>query len=324
MYAARSLIFISVGLRSESRNLKVGIGKSHPFTFCSAVLGLIPKNSSHTHLSSITGVSNRASNAKFVFIYHLCNYPLMATRGDSSRHKVPYQELEVIINPNMEPCQMNYGKKIKILRESLNKTQQDFANMTSISLSTLKKVEGGFSNVGISIIDKIIATPSLEEHVLWFMTGTEDLNTEPKDISVIEHIHLPFYEISASAGDGALVEVEEQANMISFEPEWLNKEIGVNPNDVFLMLVEGDSMYPTLKCGSMIMVNRNLSGLSDGIYVMRQDHHLLVKRLQMLPGGIIKVISDNSMYEPWEIDKKLLNGIDIELIGRVVWSGQRM
>ena len=112
--------------------------------------------------------------------------------------------------------------------------------------------------------------------------------------------------------------------MISFEPQWLNKEMGVNPNDVFLMLVDGDSMYPTLKCGSMIMVHRNFNGLSDGIYVMRHDHNLLVKRLQILPGVIIKVISDNSMYDPWEINKELLNGTDIELIGRVVRSGQWM
>jgi phage repressor protein C with HTH and peptisase S24 domain len=90
------------------------------------------------------------------------------------------------------------------------------------------------------------------------------------------------------------------------------------------LLVEGDSMYPTLKNGAMIMVNRNLNGLSDGIYVMRHDHNLLVKRLQLLPDGIIKVKSDNKMYEPWEINKKHLNGTDIELIGRVVWSGQRM
>lgn len=137
-------------------------------------------------------------------------------------------------------------------------------------------------------------------------------------------ISLPFYKVSASAGDGTLVESEEQTRLISFEPEWLNKEIGVNPNDVFLMLVEGDSMYPTLKNGAMIMVNRNLNGLSDGIYVMRHDHNLLVKRLQLLPDGIIKVKSDNNMYEPWEINKKHLNGTDIELIGRVVWSGQRM
>ncbi len=72
-------------------------------------------------------------------------------------------------------------------------------------------------------------------------------------------------------------------------------------------------MYPTLK-----------NGLSDGIYVMRHDNNVLVKRLQMLPGGGIKVKSDSNMYEPWEINKEDLNGTDIELIGRVVWSGQRM
>ena len=137
-------------------------------------------------------------------------------------------------------------------------------------------------------------------------------------------ISLPFYEISASAGGGALVEVEEQANLISFEPEWLNKEIGVNPNDVFLMLVDGDSMYPTLKNGAMIMVNKHFNGLSDGVYVMRHEQNLLVKRLQMLPNGIIKVKSDNALYEPWEINKENLDGTDIEIIGRVVWSGQRM
>lgn len=137
-------------------------------------------------------------------------------------------------------------------------------------------------------------------------------------------ISLPFYEISASAGGGALVEVEEQANLISFEPEWLNKEIGVNANDVFLMLVDGDSMYPTLKNGAMIMVNKHFNGLSDGVYVMRHEQNLLVKRLQMLPNGIIKVKSDNNLYEPWEINKENLDGTDIEIIGRVVWSGQRM
>jgi phage repressor protein C with HTH and peptisase S24 domain len=219
---------------------------------------------------------------------------------------------------------MNYGEKIKTLRESLNKTQPEFTELTGISLSTLKKVEAGFSNVGISVIDKIIATPSLKKHILWFMTGNENLNMEPSNTSIEGHINLPFYEVSASAGDGALIEAEEQTHLISFEPEWLNKEIGVNPKEVFLMLVEGDSMYPTLKNGAMIMVNRECNGLSDGIYVMRHDHNLLVKRLQLLPGGIIKVKSDNNMYEPWEINKEHLNGTDIELIGRVVWSGQRM
>ncbi|MCJ8318738.1 MAG: helix-turn-helix domain-containing protein [Colwellia sp.] len=226
---------------------------------------------------------------------------------------------------------MNYGKKIKLLRTNLGLTQKDFASELSIPLSTLKKIESGVSN-GLTAIEQILSNEKFVYLANWFFEpnnnelpkSKESSNSELKKELSLGLVNLPFYEISASAGMGMLIEVEEQANLISFEPEWLNKEIGVNPNDVFLMLVEGDSMYPTLKTGSMIMVNRHFNGLSDGIYVMRHEQNLLVKRLQLLPKGIIKVKSDNSLYEPWEINKENLDGTDIEIIGRVVWSGQRM
>ncbi|WP_255546876.1 S24 family peptidase [Moritella sp. 36] len=57
---------------------------------------------------------------------------------------------------------------------------------------------------------------------------------------------------------------------------------------------------------------------------MRYGNNLLVKRLQMLPGGIIRVKSDNSMYDPWEITKSQLDGEELALIGRVVWTGKKM
>jgi phage repressor protein C with HTH and peptisase S24 domain/DNA-binding XRE family transcriptional regulator len=226
---------------------------------------------------------------------------------------------------------MNYDKKIKLLRSSLGLTQKEFAMNTSIPLSTLKKIESGISN-GLSAVEQILSNEKYVYLASWFFDpnnneaplSKEGSKQELKNKLSLGHINLPFYEVSASAGDGLLIEAEKQTHLISFKPEWLNKEIGVNPNDVFLMLVDGDSMYPTLKSDAMIMVNRNFNGLSDGIYVMRHDNNLLVKRLQMLPGGIIKVKSDNNMYEPWEINKEHLNGTDIELIGRVVWSGQRM
>ncbi len=226
---------------------------------------------------------------------------------------------------------MNYDKKIKLLRSSLGLTQKEFALESSIPLSTLKKIESGISN-GLSAVEQILSNEKFVYLANWFFNpndneaplSKEGSESELKKSLSLGHINLPFYEVKASAGDGLLVEAEKQTHLISFEPKWLNKEIGVNPNDVFLMLVEGDSMYPTLKNGGMIMVNKHFNGLSDGIYVIRHDHNLLVKRLQLLPDGIIKVKSDNNMYEPWEINKKHLNGTDIELIGRVVWSGQRM
>ena len=246
---------------------------------------------------------------------------------------------------------MNYGEKIKAVRNSLDMTQQKFSEFTEISISTLKKVESGVSNPNIAVIEKIIAKAELFKYSFWLLSE----NTEPKlgqisplDVNQIgtsdnvnnrdevntptpifknkdkKHIELPFYEVSASAGVGLLAEVEERPKTISFEPYWLRNEIGVCPNNVFLMLVDGDSMQPTLKNGSMIMVNRDVDNLSDGVYVMRHDNNLLVKRLQMLPGGIIRVKSDNTMYDPWEITKSQLDGEELALIGRVVWTGQKM
>ncbi|NQZ28323.1 MAG: helix-turn-helix transcriptional regulator [Colwellia sp.] len=226
---------------------------------------------------------------------------------------------------------MNYDKKIKSLRSSLELTQKDFAVESSIPLSTLKKIESGISN-GLSAVEQILSNEKFVYLASWFFDpndndaplAKEGSKSELKKHLSLGHINLPFYEVKASAGDGVLVEAEKQTHLISFKPEWLNKEIGVNANDVFLMLVDGDSMYPTLKSGAMIMVNKHFNGLSDGIYVMRYEQNLLVKRLQMLPKGIIKVKSDNDIYEPWEINKENLDGTDMEIIGRVVWSGQRM
>ena len=63
-----------------------------------------------------------------------------------------------------------------------------------------------------------------------------------------------------------------------------------------------DNMPPTLKNGSINMV----------------------KRLQILQSGITSVKSDNSTYDPWEITKSQLDGEELALIGRVVWTGQKM
>lgn len=38
----------------------------------------------------------------------------------------------------------------------------------------------------------------------------------------------------------------------------------------------------------------------------------------------IKVISDKKAYDTEEINPEQLTGTDLEIIGRVVWSGQRM
>ena len=137
------------------------------------------------------------------------------------------------------------------------------------------------------------------------------------------YLELKFFDIEVSAGQGALVEKEEESSAMVFSERFIRQELGYNPNDIFLMPVRGDSMIPTLKNQSIVMVNCVDGFSTDGIYVFRYDNRLMVKRLQFLPNGI-KVVSDNSAYEPWELGKEDIKGADFKIIGEVVWSGQRM
>lgn len=61
--------------------------------------------------------------------------------------------------------------------------------------------------------------------------------------------------------------------------------------------------------------------LRDGIYVLRNEEALVVKRIALNPvGRRVTVQSDNTVYPDWP-DCSLS---DIRPIGRVIWSGRRI
>lgn len=132
---------------------------------------------------------------------------------------------------------------------------------------------------------------------------------------------IPRLEVGASAGYGAHSELEALADRIGFDEKWL-KKLGSDPKLLSLIRVAGDSMAPTLVNGDDIMVDRGAANLlvRDGIYVIRINDMLLVKRLARAPAGCISVLSDNPVYPDWTD----MDGKDVTIIGRVVWTGRRL
>ena len=127
--------------------------------------------------------------------------------------------------------------------------------------------------------------------------------------------------VGASAGAGALAEGEALAGKVGFDEAWLRK-LGVEPRNVSLIRVEGDSMQPVLNDGDDIMVDKGaaLKPLRDGIHVIRIDGTLMVKRLARAPGGRLSVLSDNPAYPSWP-DR---DPAEVQVVGRVVWVGRRL
>lgn len=132
---------------------------------------------------------------------------------------------------------------------------------------------------------------------------------------------IPKLAVGASAGSGAVNDAEALAGKIGFDEKWLRKQ-GLEPAQLSLIRVEGDSMAPTLNNGDDIMVDRAAANgrLRDGIHVIRMDDVLMVKRLARGPTGRLSVLSDNPTYPGWpDVDAGA-----VTVIGRVVWAGRRL
>jgi hypothetical protein len=129
--------------------------------------------------------------------------------------------------------------------------------------------------------------------------------------------------IRASAGPGAVTDSERSHPYFGFDERWLRSLSGSPAEDLSIIRVEGDSMAPTLNDGDDILVDRAgcKEALRDGIYVLRVDDSLLVKRLAIHPlGRSVTVQSDNPAYPDWPdcgLD-------DVHCIGRVIWAGRKI
>ncbi len=133
---------------------------------------------------------------------------------------------------------------------------------------------------------------------------------------------IPRFALGASAGPGALHDDERPVAHIGFDPAWLRR-LGVGPgDDLSIIRVDGDSMEPTLADGDDILVDRgDAKTVRDGIYVLRRDDALLVKRLSVHPGTRrLTVASDNPAHPTWTD----CDPATIDIVGRVVWAGGKV
>lgn len=154
----------------------------------------------------------------------------------------------------------------------------------------------------------------------------------PEDLGD-DYILIPLYDQAASAGSGALaLDLEQDGGgvrpsaetRLAFLKAWLRGHKGLHPNKLFLLTVAGDSMEPTLSQGDVVLVDRSAKRVTtDGIYIVRIDNSLLVKRVQALPGGILEITSDNPAYKPFKLRLED-EGRDVAIIGRVMWVGKEM
>ena len=126
-------------------------------------------------------------------------------------------------------------------------------------------------------------------------------------------------DVAAAAGAGSLASEDPDGPVLRFDPLLL-RAMGVSGARAAMLAVTGDSMEPTLQDGDLILVDEQNRRVDrrGGIYVLRLDDALVVKRLRMA-GDTIAILSDNPAFpaiEPRRLD-------EIDVVGRVAGLSRR-
>lgn len=197
---------------------------------------------------------------------------------------------------------------LKTLRFMNNLSQEELGAELGITKQQVSKIEKGKSKL-------------TEKHKSYIQEKYfNSLQSNPTDNDCID---IPVRgNLSASLGQGIEIVDETQTGVYSVSRK-LMRDVGANPHDTDFVPCEGDSMYPTIEGGALLMVDRSKKEVFDGkIYCVRINGNLIAKRLQFIPPNSVKVISDNKeKYDPFYVDLSKVLEYDFEIIGEVKWYG---
>lgn len=187
------------------------------------------------------------------------------------------------------------------------------AEKTGVSKNTLVNYTSGRNDPKISILLAIAEACDIDPYELIGVDGRSFAANEDQ-----RFVAIPVMDVEASAGNGSPVEHEGVADLMSLNEVWLRQTFHVTPNSVTILPVKGDSMEPTIRSGELVLIEKiDPSGRpGDGIYIVRLDGSVAVKRLQSLPGGVIRVSSDNKNFTPYDVGPD--DTVDFAVLGRVL------
>lgn len=123
-------------------------------------------------------------------------------------------------------------------------------------------------------------------------------------------------KINASCGGGNFDDEEGEPSYIYIDKESAKRLGVINAENFDAINVIGDSMIPTIKEDSIVLIDRTKNTLDgSGIYVVNTVSGLFVKRLSLHPNGSVDLISDNKNYPTMSMLSE-----EVIIMGKVVGS----
>lgn len=213
---------------------------------------------------------------------------------------------------------MKIGNRIATRLDELGMSQAELARQVGIKQPSINHLinKGAQGSKHLHEIAKVLQTsPS-------YLIGETDDPSEgyipvPSTAAIAAELGLvPVREIDLTFGMGArYLDVPVTENVRHFSHEWIKQYTRASPEHLLFAQGAGDSMFPTLLDSDLMLIDCSQKSLtmSDKIWVASYAGCGIIKRLRQMPGGGVKILSDN----PAVSEETAYDG-ELSLIGRVV------
>jgi len=191
-------------------------------------------------------------------------------------------------------------------KKIFDKDVADVLGISQMNFATMKKR----NKVPFGELMDFCATRSISINWILYGQSPESLVEATNRFYMVKY----FSDVNASAGGGADEQYEETQELEI--PEQFVSILGGEKElkDIEAINVSGDSMEPTFSYNDIVFINRAKTDLQrGGVFTIRTDAGLFIKRVQKRIDGKIDIISDNQIYSTLTLEPHQL-----EVIGRVV------
>ncbi|MCU9998853.1 helix-turn-helix transcriptional regulator [[Pasteurella] aerogenes] len=212
-----------------------------------------------------------------------------------------------------------FGERMTyLLKHKFGNNNSKFARDVGVAITSLNRWLTGEADPSRSNLIKIAEATGVSLEWLALGKETSPVRTHEDDnepnYNGYEDID-DFRHISVSAGFGAFNDDNNSNEKVKIESSWLESR-RLKAKDCAMFSVDGDSMYPTLKDGEEIVIDRSKKELREGkIFVLNHMGTMWVKRVRVNYDSI-ELISDNNFYNPITITQDEAEQLNV--IGQVV------
>ncbi len=240
---------------------------------------------------------------------------------------------------------MELSTRMKQYRELYGWTQDDLANASGLSLSSIKKYEANISeNFTFDNLKKISAafnvTPSdfindelsvdlsvnkpkknVRQSINLSANMSDNLsNLKKTEADQISHDQILIRKLSSAVGAGESVdingvEVYDTDVLVPFS-QMLFKVRPKKIDRIRCMQVDGYSMVPMLFPDSWVIADVTAKFEGDGLYIINYCDNFMVKLLQKSPDGTLHIKSVNKDYESYDIGPD--DDAQVYIVGKVL------